>query len=372
MRRIIAAALTLFALVEAAANAQAPENAPEKGSEEGAEAVPQSRPLVPPPPKLFGPEFMRMRGITAPPPSATDQQKITNYFYHIKKLIEQAEAKPLPEPKKPDESAKSPQSYGFEDVEGLTSRDMMRALREAAEDARINNMVKSEEYIDRQIAANARIVLEYYPLAAVDPDARNNLLYAMEDPKTERAIRRMLYTLAIPGRGHDSLFARYLQDAVRDESERVTKMYGVVLTTPGDDPVIRQLAAENLYAMRLADLKDFLAGDPNAKAFQETHGHAPEPTDLRDPSVFSVSSGNRVRLKKELAGFEDLAKLLGKTLEPSSDAPQPLRDGVAAVLTKMQAEIPFEDPEFIAGLLKQAGPAKAATAPEADTDALAF
>lgn len=367
MRRTAPVALTLIALLGGGAFAQDSDTTPAEPAE-----APASKPLVAPPPQLDGPAFRRMRGLAGPPPSAYEDAKITNYFYHIKKLIEDAEAKPLPEPKKPNEPAKSPQSYSFEDFEGLTSKDFMRAVREGARDARDANIGKPEEYINRQVEANARMILEYYPLVAVDLDAKNNIFYAMEDPRAEPVVRRMLYRIALPGHANDSLFARFVQDTVRSDSERALKMYGVSITTPGDDPEVRLLAVESLYAARLAEFRGFVASDLNAEAFRAAHQRDPEPIDLADPSAFTISDGNRTPLKKHLAGLADTAQLFGGLLKPTSDAPASLRGGVVAVLNRMKSEIPFEDKELISKILSESASAAPSVSPASDADALAF
>ena len=367
MRRTAHAALTLIALLGTVATAQEP--APPAAE---ATAEPTSRPLVPPPPELSGPAFLRMRGLSGPPPSATEAPKITNYFFHIRDLITEAEGKPLPEPKQAGEAATQPRSYAFEGIEGLTSKDFMRAVREGARDARDTNFGKPQEYIDRQIEANARLVLEYYPLVATDTDAKNNVFYIMEDTHAEQPVRRMLYRMAASGRSNDSLFARFVRDTVEADRERTLKMYGIAINTPGDDPVVRQLAVENLYAARMAEFRAFVASDLNAEAFKTAQGRSPEPIDLKDPSLFTISDGNRTPLKKHLANLADMAQFFGGLLKPTSDAPQSLRDGTVAVLTKMAAEIPFEDPELVTKLLAEGTTAAAPPTPPNEEEALAF
>ena len=365
MRRTVYAALTMLVLPVAAALAQ---DAPAP-----AEAAPGSKPLVAPPPNLSGPAFRRMRGNTGPPPAAADAPKITNYFLHLQQLVAEANAQPLPEPKQPGETATQPREYAFEVIEGLNAKDLMRALREGIREARDANYGKSEEYIDRLSEVNARFVLEYYPLVATDTEAVNNLLYIMEDANAELVVRRLLYRLALPGREHDSLFARYLQRAIVQEADRVYSMYGVAITTPGDDPAVRQLAMENLYAGRLAGLRAFVAQDPNAEAFRAAHGRAPEPIDLRDPAVFAVVESNRTALNKLLVLFSDMAVLFGGILKPTSGADEGLRAATAALLTRMGAEIPFSDPALIAKLLEEAAtPPVPTAAPPADAGELAF
>lgn len=358
----------------APAGAQAPPDAPAAQAAPAGDAAPANTAApgyAPPPASLSGPRAKRPnRNVkSAPPP---DQNPlISNYFLHLKKVLTEELAKPLPTPRQPGQNYTEPQTFPFDALDGLTSKDLMRAAREGARDAREKNYTKPKEEVELLVDANIRFVMEYYPLIAVDPDAYNNLYYVMEDPHAEFAFRKMLFEAAVPGRVTDTLFTRFLQDGMRHDSDRAFKIYGGVVMDERDTPVIRALAMENMYLTRVREFTEFLANDPNAKAFAEAHKRDPLPSDLKDPNGFKTAESSRVNLSKKLTGFVDLVGLFERLLQPTNTAPQELRDATIALLKRMEAEVPFEDPALIANALKGAAPASAAPAPP-EEEALAF
>lgn len=341
------------------------------------EAKPESEPLVPAPFVFDGPKYRRMRGLPGPPPGYVEPPKIPNYFHHLQKLVAEAEAKPLPEPRQPNEPLTAPREYVFDVIDGVKTKDLMRATREAVREARDGNYGRPQAEIERKVEANLRFILEFYPLVATDADAMNNLFYIMEDPRAEPVFRRILYSDAVPGRGNDSLFTLFWRKRLAEEEERLTKMYGVSITTPEDDPVIRGLACENLYAIRHAELTALINKDANAKAFADTQGRPATPRDLKDPAQFALAPTSMTQFKKQLETLATLAELIAGLTAPTSSAPQSLRDTAIALLQRMDAELPFADPAFVSGLIAAAAPASevpgaAPAAAPSDEEALAF
>lgn len=317
-----------------------------------------------PPDALQAPKGARpMVPAPAPPPLPDGKPRITNYFKHMREKLGEEAKKPLPPKRQTSQLMTPPRDYAFDALDGLSSQDLMRAVKEGVREARQELYGHPQEEIERMAEANIRFVLEYYPIVAIDANAFNNLYYVLEDPHADPIFRRILFTLSMPEHYTDTLFSRYLQEGLRIDMDRLFRMYGKIILDDQDSPLIRQLTMQNMYGIRYNEFCKVLAKDANAAAFRDANGRMPVPKDLAGTPPFTPSAGIKVGLRKSHEAMENLANLFAGLTKPTSTSPQELRDAVVVQLKRMQEEIPFEDPKFIENLLAQAAPASESVKP---------
>lgn len=357
----------LLAASAALAETDAPPPAPASGDAKPAPEMKLPGNLNAPPKALQAPKTARpMVQAPAPPPLPGEKPRITNYFKHMREKLGEEAKKPLPPKRQTTQLMTPPRDYPFDAIDGLTSQDLMRAVKEGVREARQELYGHPQEEIDRMAEANIRFVLEYYPIVAIDANAFNNLYYVLEDPHADPMFRRILFTLSMPEHYTDTLFSRYLQEGLRLDMDRLFRMYGKIILDDQDSPLIRQLTMQNMYGIRYDEFCKVLAKDANAAAFRDANGRMPVPKDLAGtPSPFTPSAGIKVGLRKSLEAMENLANLFGGLIKPTSTSPQELRDAVIVQLKRMQEEIPFEDPKLVENLLAQAAPASESAKPAA-------
>lgn len=337
---------------EIAGAQDAPPSAPAPTAAEAAPATPF--PLAPPPTAKV-PDEARPALL---PPGQTE--KIPNFFLYLKEKVGQDFDKPMRVRRKPNENLTKVQDYAFDAIEGLTTKDLIRAAREGAREARRRMAGQPEEKIERQVEENIRLAVEYYPLVAVDADALKNLYYIMEDNSAEFAFRKILFTQAQPGRGHDSLFAQFWQESLRRDPEEVIKVYTRVIKDTQEPALFRQLSVENLFDVYMDDLTEFLNRDAKAAEFQRANKRPLSPKDLKGENPFIPSDRMNPGIKERADRMVDYAGSLQEFLRAASATPQPVRDTMLAVLKRIVDEVPLTDPSAVQKFIDAAAPAPAA------------
>lgn len=299
----------------------------------------------PPPPELpvVVPQVPEGRPLFAP----DEETGIPNYFLHILKLIEERKDKPIPEPRSNTRGLAEPRDYPFDGFEEFDSHDMLRAIKEGIRYAEDTGYGKSPEQVARQVEANIRLMLQYYPVAAADRDGFKNLVLAMESPQANPIFRKVLMQSANPARYNESLFTQYFQDQIRDVSSEVLDLYAKVVQNSLDQRELRLLAMENMFALRDSEMCAVLAKDPGAAAFQAANGRPPSPKDLKAPPSMVLGRASVPAFKAVQRDMDATAGLLGGLLRPEANTLPSVQRAARAMLARMKDEWPLSAPELL-------------------------
>jgi len=307
--------------------------------------------LAAPPPGLLRPMNLP---VAAPQTFGMDSdKKITNFWLHIKELLAAEAAKPLPEPKQPGERFANPRTFSFETFETLTTKELMRAVREATRDAREQLTGKPDAEVDRQIEVNIHTVMQFYPLVAYDADAMNNLYYILEDPHAEPVFRRMLYTLSVPGRDNQSLFSMYLQEGLLRDMDRTYRFLGDVCRNRDDRAEIRVLAMQNMRHFMMQEYTALFRKDPVIAELEKTRGTSLTPALLKQADAPKLSQSSKVYFDRLTGRILAFAQLLGEETKANRKNQAIVVQTARELIESLIAEVPFEDPEKVRAFISE-------------------
>lgn len=285
----------------------------------------------------------------APAPS---EKPITNFWIYLSETLDAEAAKPVVAAD-PNVRYPPPRTYAFEAISQLRPAELVRAAVEGIRDARQRLHDQPEERIDLQCRENVQRCLEYFPLLVTQDSDIEPLLVILEDPRGEPVFRQFLMERVTPGLVPRSNFSDYFQESLRRDPERVNKLFEQIATGSAEREATWRMAADAWYRYNKLAFDTWFSSDPNVAAYAAAHGDAAvTPMQLRDTPELSLSPANAPVLAEKTAIFSRMAAALSTQLNPKYNRPIPIKSAAEALIRRMLAEIPFEQPEEIQALLE--------------------
>ena len=308
------------------------------------------------------------KGTTVVAPAQTAQAPIPKalvfklYWSHVQAILRAEEARP-----KPNRDVQlrypPPRKFAFDAFRHLSTKDLIIAAQQGVISAqkRSGRMTPQEE--NRQVAANIRDALEYYPLLAENDDDLVNLLHVIENPSSEPGMRIYLIERCATGMAPPNLLSMYLQDHLRTRQRKMQKILLEILsggaTVP---PEVQLVAMEALYRFLHDQYMEVLLMDPAVKERAEQTGNAITPRFLREEEGLLSARNTSILLTRLNQTFQDVACAYTALLNPAIPRSAAFKDEVRRQVRRIVEEIPIPNPAIVEELLNK----HSAEAPQTD------
>lgn len=260
---------------------------------------------------------------------------VVNYWQLIQDMMRRIENAP-PRENTIGAGHKTPtQDYAFETFRQLQARDLFRAAREGALEARRLGRDLPEATVERQVWANVSLALEYLPLLVREEREAAELASYMSDREVDTAIRRYLVRQLLPEQPTRSLLAGFMDDGFNRFYDVFKPALESMASLPTEVPDIQFEAIRTLHTRLWWNYERAYAADPLVKARVAASG-VPEPPSVRlGESPPPIQAETRDDLASKAAVMGNFADSIMRHILPESVRDERVKEETRRVLQHM-------------------------------------
>lgn len=295
---------------------------------------------------------------------------VVNYWQLVQDMMRRIENAPPRENSIGTGHKKPTLDYPFETFRQLQARDLFRAAKEGAQEARRLGRGLPKEVVERRVWANVSVAFEYLPLLVREERDAAELASYMTDRDVDPAIRRYLVRQMLPDQPARSYLAGFMDDAFNRFYEVFKPAVERMAALPTEVPDIQFEAIRTLHTRLWWNYERAYAEDPLVKARVDASGAPEAPAEQLAlyPPPIQPATADDLTSKAAIMGI--FAESIMAHIRPDSVRDERVKEEVRRVLQHMldnvnlpnranvikllhpeQAEaVPEELPSFLEGL----------------------
>ncbi|MBI1320927.1 MAG: hypothetical protein GC168_18530 [Candidatus Hydrogenedens sp.] len=222
----------------------------------------------------------------------------------------------------------------------LSTEDLLYGAAQGAYTAIRQNRGATEEVIGAKAEANIGMIMEMFPMLALDFSAGEELIGKMQGDGKKDYFQIYLLRRAIPGITAPSLFSEYWQESIQRHWPAFRKAVIFLLENYSTSPEAASLAMRILDETAEQDFLRWLEREPGVAAWRKEHPDAPALADMEDYAEVLAAAQDQDTMKARLKTLGEARAMLLRQTEDVLQRPTELREQARERVARLDSAYP--------------------------------